>query len=366
MRSGSATRNEEIAVIKTTLRSTLLAAGLMFGFGACSSSTTPDGGDGGTTTTTTSGSSTSGTGSSTGTSTGTSTGSSTGAPTGGSTGGESTGGSTGGSTTGASTSNTGGNNGGGSVQLRLANFAPGMTTAVDLCYLNNDDPDAGWIGPLLAGNGQPAGAPYPSVSGYEPVNGPIDITDVRVLQAPVTNAATACIDGGVVFGVQIVSRMLLGANKSGTLAVEGFGSSGNFALAVYPYTDEPSPNTTTASVWRFINASPVAGTYDFGLGTDNLLVTGVPFSEFGMAGNADPAGFQPFVTDGGVYEFDVSQLGQITQPITNVTMQLGFGYSFFFGTDQNNGGPWAFFCDDLASFAPFTGCYLPDGGLFTE
>jgi hypothetical protein len=242
-----------------------------------------------------------------------------------------------------------------------------MTTAVDLCYLNNDDPDAGWQGPLLAGNGQASGAPYPSISGYEPVNGPIDITDVRVLAAPVTNAATACIDAGTI-SAQIVARLLLGANGSGTLAVEGYGSGGNFKLAVYGYTDEPSPLSSANSVLRFINASPLAGTYDFGTGTDtaSLLITGAAFSTFGNASNADSAGYVPFTSDGGVYVMDVSQLNNLAQPIENVTMSAGFGYDFFFGTDQNGGGLFAFFCDDTASFAPATGCFWADGGVLTQ
>jgi hypothetical protein len=121
-------------------------------------------------------------------------------------------------------------------------------------------------------------------------------------------------------------------------------------------------------VLRFINASPLAGTYDFGTGTDSasLLITGAAFSTFGNASNADSAGFVPFTSDGGVYIMDVSQLNNLIQPIENVTMTAGFGYSFFYGTDQNGGGAYAFFCNDIGSFAPYTSCFWPDGGLLTQ
>jgi hypothetical protein len=345
-----------------------VAATLALGFAACSQTqatlvgTTTGGSSGSssasgssTGSSTTSGNSTSGT--STGTSTGTTTGTST----------------TGmGSTTGPGTQDTTtGTEAGGSVQLRLANFGVGMGSPIDLCYINNNELAAGWQGPLFAQGGEPLGVPYPGISGYEYVTGPIDITDVKVIPAPITDVTNACYDAGTIGNISFVGpdggRLILGNNRSGTLALEGYGAAGNFKLAVYGYNDELSTNSLTDSIYRFINASPVAGTYDFGPGASNLLVTGAPFASWGNAATGAPsldvAGYQAFTSDGGIYAFDVVQSGQIAVTINQGAMTGSNGYSFFFGTDQNSANAWAFFCNDSVSSAPYTFCYLPDGTM---
>jgi hypothetical protein len=242
-----------------------------------------------------------------------------------------------------------------------------MGTNVDLCFINNDDVAAGWVGPIFAlGSGDDNGVPYPGISAYSTPTGTVDITDVRLIAAPIVNVATACIDGGVINAAFIANggHLIIGGGRSGTLAVEGFGSSGNFKLAVYGYNDEISTNIANSSVYRFINASPIAGTFDFGTDPANPEVTGAAFATFGSASNADTEGYVPFISDGGSYLFYVAQLQSAVVTMQNITMDQGNGYSFYFGTDQNSANSWAFFCNDsLSGLGNNTFCYWPDGGV---
>jgi hypothetical protein len=369
--------DEETHLTKNNLRRALMAAGLALGFAACSNATVPDGGTTTTGGSTTASSTSSTTSSSSSTTSGSSTtaSSTTGTTTSGSTAGSTTTSSTGGQTTTGTTTSGNGNNTGATVQLRLANFAPSMGAQVDLCYMNNDDPGAGWQGPLFAlGSGDSNGVPYPGVTAYSLPNGPVDISLVKVIPAPIVNVATACIDGGSIGNVNFVgpggaSDIVIGANRSGTLAISGNGQGSFAAISVFAYIDEISTTSSTDSVFRFINSSPAAGTYDFGTDTTNLLVTGAAYGSFGSATGADTEGYQHFTPDGGNYSFLVSQLSSAIQPIDQVNMMPGNGYSFFFGTLPNGGNPWAFFCNDsLADISNFGYCYLPDGGplYFTD
>jgi hypothetical protein len=365
-------------VIHTTLRSTLMAAGLVLGFAACSSGGP---GDGGTTTGsvtggTTTGGSSSAASSSSGTTTASSSTSGASSSGSGTTGtGTTSSGTTGTGTTSGTTTGPGGNNGS-VVSLRFANFAPNVAGAVDFCYLNGDDTDAGWQGPVLTLNGQPNGVSYPTISGYDQVNGPVQLSEMKVLQLPITNVANACIDAGAMPGVgisQAFSQQPIGANKSATIALEGYsGGSATYKLVVDGYLDEPQPSSTK---FRFVNASPQNYTFDFGLGVGGAfspLLQTVAFATFGSGSALDSAGYQPFVSDGGVYVFDVQQSGTHTDTLAfqGVTMadptstSYPSGYSFFFGTDVSGANPWGFFCNDIASFGTYTACYFPDGGLF--
>ncbi len=360
----------------STLRTTLVVASLALGLVACSSSTTPDGGTtvtGTGTTTGGSGASTAGTTTaSTSTSTSTSAGSTAGSTGAATTGSGTTGtGTSAGDTTGAATT-AGGNNGGATVNLRFANFAPDNPGPVDFCYFNGDDQDAGWQGPVLALNGQPNGISYPQISGYESLNGPMQVARIRVLPLPFGNAASACQDAGTL-GADIdmgFSQQPIGAGKNATLALEGFvGGSATYKLTVFGYLDEPQPPGANTA-FRFINASPQQFTFDFGLGTAATsftpLVSTVPYSTFGSGAGIDSAGYQVFVSDGGIYVFDVQQTGVHTDVINidNVNMPNdNLGFSFFFGTDTSSSNPWALFCNDVASDGTFTACYFADGGL---
>jgi hypothetical protein len=149
------------------------------------------------------------------------------------------------------------------VHVRVAHLSPDAP-AVDFCAAEHDS--GKFTGPVLAGNGLPAGLSYGSVTAYLTL--PAAQYDIRLVAPGATDCSTPL--GGL---ADFTSLPDIPSGASVTIAAEGLAAIGSITpLTLRAYVDDTQVLSGMAKL-RFVHASPGTPAVDVGTGGGALFQT---------------------------------------------------------------------------------------------